>query len=1043
MRRIIVGMLVVALLLSMIGVQTKNAKGATDTITIHYHRDDGDYEKWNLWLWAEGKDGAAYYFDGEDAFGPYVSVSLDKSADRIGFIVRTDSWEKDVSEDRFIDTSLGDEIWISSGESTFSYEAPEGYEKEVSIESFQLKLNYLRYDEEYTDISFRLTFEDGTTDFLTKEHMRIENGILKAEKEVKYGKKITLDVLKNGLEEDYQGVSFSTAKIDEESKLEMYWMQGTGTISPKADFIKRSKEIESALITSMKEITVKLSVPCRVDDIKQDGFKLSPKLAVSKVEATSTRDSEYKTIKEGYADTFIITMEEPLDMSKKYALSKTDYGSRNLTLDSGLYTSEEFEAAYTYEGNDLGATYSKEKTVFKVWSPSAESISVLFYPHGEAKDGEKPEITYPMKQTGAGVWQAEIEGDLKNKYYVYQVTVDGKTKLVVDPYAKAAGVNGERGMVIDLSETDPDGFREHSSPEFKNPVDAVIYEIHVRDLSMNENSGIENKGKFLGFTETGTTNSAGLSTGLDHMKELGVTHVHLLPSFDYKTIDESKLGENKFNWGYDPQNYNLPEGSYTTDPYQGEVRVREYKEMVQALHENGLHVVMDVVYNHTYTAGDSNFTSLVPGYYYRTDINGNFTNGSGCGNETASERAMVRKFIVDSVVYWATEYKVDGFRFDLMGLHDIETMNMVREALDKIDPSILLYGEGWTGGSTPLPDSKQAIKNNAVELNERIACFSDDIRDAIKGSVFDASDTGFINSGKRNVSNRDESIKFGIVASVSHPQVNLSGVPYSSRFWANEPSQTINYASAHDNLTLWDKLLETNKMASKEELVQMNKLSAAIVLTSQGIPFFQAGEEMARTKKGNDNSYQSPDSINMLNWDNKTEYKDLFEYYKGLIALRKTYDAFRMQTAEEIQQKLEFVDSDSSVIAYRIHDAVKDGREIALIFNGTLEEKEVVLSANAWDVLVNQDTAGTDVIETITGGTIKVPAKSTLVLLENKDAVIKGDKDAVKGDEIQELPTNMQEVAEKESGNAWLWVGIATVCVLAGGVLFWILKRKR
>lgn len=1034
MRRIIVGMLVVALLLSSIGVQTKYAKGATDTIKIHYHRDDGDYKKWNLWIWSEGKDGKAYNFDEEDAFGPYATITLDKSADRIGFIVRTDSWEKDVSDDRFIDTSLGDEIWIFSGESTFSYEAPEGYEKDISIESFQLKLNYLRYDEAYSDISFRLTFEDGTTDFITGDHIRIENGILKAEKEIKYCKRIALDVLKNGLEDDYQGATFSTARIDEESKLEMYLIQGTGTISPNADFIKKDKEIESALITSMKEITVKLSVPCKVDDNMQNGFKLSPDLTVSKVEATSAKDSEYKTIKEGYSDTFIITTEEPLDISKKYALSKTSYGSRNLTLDSGLYNSQEFEAAYTYEGNDLGASYSTEKTVFKVWSPSAESISVLMYPQGEAKEGEKPEITYPMEQAKSGVWKAEIEGDLKNKYYVYQVTVDGKTKLVVDPYAKAAGVNGERGMVIDLLETDPEGFREHSSPEFKNPVDAVIYEIHVRDLSMNENSGIKNKGKFLGFTETGTTNSAGLSTGLDHMKELGVTHVHLLPSFDYKTIDESKLEENTFNWGYDPQNYNLPEGSYSTDPYQGEVRVREFKEMVQGLHENGLRVVMDVVYNHTYTAGDSNFTSLVPGYYYRTDINGNFANGSGCGNETASERAMVRKFIIDSVVYWAKEYKVDGFRFDLMGLHDIETMNMVRKALDEIDPSILLYGEGWKGGSSPLPEPEQAIKNNAVELDERIACFSDDIRDAIKGSVFDIADTGFVN-GKKNISDRVEAIKFGIVGSVSHPQVNISDVPYSSRFWANAPTQTITYASAHDNRTLWDKLRETNKAASEKDLVQMNKLSAAIVLTSQGIPFFQAGEEMARTKKGIENSYKSPDSINMLNWDNKTEYKELFDYYKGLIALRKTYNVFRMQTAKEIQEKLEFVDSDPSVIAYRVHNAVEDGREIAVVFNGTLEDKEVVLSANAWDVLVNQDTAGTNVIETIAGGTIKVPAKSTLVLLENKDAVMEKEN--------QELPLETPNVPEKESKTVWLWVGIGAISILVGGVVFWVFKRKR
>lgn len=1064
MRRLTASICIIAFIIMAVGTQPIKVNAAADTVTIHYHRDDGDYEKWNLWMWPEGGEGKAFYFDEEDAFGRYMTVTLSKSADRIGFIVRTDSWEKDFPDDRFIETKLGTEIWISSGESEFSYNVPEEYKEEVRMEPFQLKLNYERYDMDYEDISIRLTYEDGSTTIITKDDITLAKGQLIAEKEVPYGKRIGLDILKGNVEDDYQGSSFSTSKIDENENLEVYLLQGTNTISPRSEFIGRTKAIESAFITSINEIRVKLTTPCKLDDIVHYGFYMEPDsldagatsdtiASVAEIliaAATTDQNSEYKVIKEGYADSFIITLHDDLDLSKKYAISKEGYGSRGLSVDSSIYSSEAFESAYAYTGNDLGATYKSDKTVFKVWAPTAESVSVLLYSKGEAIENEVPDGIVPMELTTQGVWQAEVLSDLKNVYYVYEVTVNGSTNLAVDPYAKAVGVNGNRGMVVDLTDTDPEGFREHSSPAFESPVDAVIYEIHVRDLSMNENSGINNKGKFLGFTETGTTNSSGLSTGIDHMKELGVTHVHLLPSFDYKTIDETKLDENKFNWGYDPQNYNAPEGSYSTDPYNGEVRVKEFKEMVQALHENGLRVVMDVVYNHTFTAGDSSFSLIVPGYYYRMDSNGKYTNGSGCGNETASERAMMRKFIVDSVVYWATEYKVDGFRFDLMALHDIETMNDVRKALNEIDPSIIIYGEGWTGATSPLPESQQALKNNAIYLDTGIACFSDDIRDAIKGSVFNTAETGFVNNGKRNITNRDESIKFGIAASVSHPQINIDGVSYSSRFWALEPTQTVNYASAHDNLTLWDKLSETNKAATEEELIQMNKLSAAIVLTSQGIPFFHAGEEMARTKKGNDNSYQAPDSINMINWDNKTTYNDLYNYYKGLIELRKAYPAFRMQTAAEINEKIEFVDTEFSVIAYRIHDALEDGREIAVIFNGTLEEKQVTLDANAWDVLVNKDTAGTAVIETIKGGTILIPSKSTLVLLENKTAVVEDDEADKKEDMETVTPTSIPEDKQdvedsNKNSNKGLFIGlgIAAIIVLAGGLIIWRTKRKR
>ena len=542
---------------------------------------------------------------------------------------------------------------------------------------------------------------------------------------------------------------------------------------------------------------------------------------------------------------------------------------------------------------ELGALYGKDRTAFRLWAPTAAKAYVNLYPDGGVSGlAERLEMTRPDN----GVWGAEKDGDLDGVYYTYTVSVDGAQNEAVDPYAKAAGVNGKRGMVVDLPSTDPSGWEDDKAPAFGHPTDAVIYELHIRDFSVADNSGMVNKGKYLAFTEEGTQSPDGLATGVDHMAELGVTHVHLLPCFDFRSIDERFLERNAFNWGYDPENYNLPEGSYATDPYNGHVRINEFKQMVQSLHTNGLRVVMDVVYNHTGATADSNLNKLAPGYYYRMNGAGGFANGSGCGNETASERSMARKLIVDSVVYWAAEYHIDGFRFDLMALHDIETMNAVRAALDEIDPSILLYGEGWHAGGTPLPEDKQASKKNIHLLDERIAAFSDDVRDGIKGHVFQSENPGFVSG---NYGEWRENVKFGITGAVYHPQVNYSGLRdgYAAAPWAKAPSQTVTYASAHDNLTLWDKFKASRPDLGEAEYLQCNKLSALLVFTSQGIPFFQAGEEFARTKYGNGNSYESPDAINCLDWGRKVKYYDLFAYYKGLIALRNAQPAFRLRTA--------------------------------------------------------------------------------------------------------------------------------------------------
>jgi pullulanase len=517
---------------------------------------------------------------------------------------------------------------------------------------------------------------------------------------------------------------------------------------------------------------------------------------------------------------------------------------------------------------------------------------------------------------------------------------------------KAVGVNGKRGAVVNLKETNPDGWENDQSPVLNNPVDAVIYELHVRDASIDVSSGIRYKGKFLGLTETGTKNSTGQSTGLDHIKELGITHVHLLPSFDYNSVDESNP-DAKYNWGYDPLHYNVPEGSYATNPYDGGVRIKEFKQMVQAFHQQGIGVIMDVVYNHTALTEKSNFNQLVPGYYYRQDKSGKFSNATACGNETASERPMFRSFMLESLLYWVKEYHVDGFRFDLMGVHDIETMNLISRELHKVKPDILLYGEGWTAGASPLPDSLRALKANTSKL-DRIAAFSDDLRDGIKGSVFDHAEKGFA-SGKKGM---EESIKFGITASCPHPQVEYPKVNYSKTPWASSPAQTVSYCECHDNHVLFDKLAISAKDATPEQREQMQRLALSMVLTSQGISFLHAGTEFLRTKQGVENSYESPDSINAIDWQQKTLHLSTNAYIQGLINMRKQHPAFRLQTSAAIAEKIRFIDGmPEGCIVYEIDGkaAGDPWSKIRVCFNGTSSVLSLPLT-DKWESFIHDNS---------------------------------------------------------------------------------------
>lgn len=586
---------------------------------------------------------------------------------------------------------------------------------------------------------------------------------------------------------------------------------------------------------------------------------------------------------------------------------------------------QQFDKENAYDGNDLGAVFRDGKTVFKTWSPLATGVYLNLYLDGE---GDNLIETLPMERIDKGVWYVELLRYADGVYYTFTYEFDYNTRYeTIDIYAKACGVNGKRGYITDMRSTDPYGWDKADRPHCASPCDAIVYECHVRDFSSDDSSGIpwDKKGKFLAFTQTGTR-YMDVTTCLDHLKELGVTHVQLLPVFDYATVDESKPYKAQYNWGYDPLNYNCLEGSYSTDPTEPKKRINEFKQLVMTLHKNGIGVIMDVVYNHTCFTEESAFHKSFPYYYHRLNSDGTVSNGSGCGNETASEHLMYRRFMINSLKFLATEYKLDGFRFDLMGLHDIETVNIIRDELNSFDPPLLMYGEGWTGGESPVPSDKLAYKWNSYQFG-RVGLFNDNIRDSVKGGTFNPYDIGFV-SGNRNAAN---TLKRGIAGSVPHRQLNAS----PEACWAFEPTQAVNYCEAHDNHTLWDKLSISAKHFSREDRVKMDKLAAALIILSQGMPFIQLGQDFLRSKPRilkdgeeenevnivDSNSYNAPDFTNGIRWNEKKENIDVFNYYKMLIRLRKNNPLFRLKTKEEVDRCLQFMDTgDNNFIVYKLED---------------------------------------------------------------------------------------------------------------------------
>lgn len=610
--------------------------------------------------------------------------------------------------------------------------------------------------------------------------------------------------------------------------------------------------------------------------------------------------------------------------------------------------------------------YSPKSTTFSLTtSPDVKKVDVVI---SDNDSDTAQQLVKSMKRVGAGKWKLTVKNDLKGKYYVFSVYNQAQPDHTPGLFAKAVGVNGKRGAIVDLKDTDPDGWADDVRPELKNPCDLIIYEMHHRDFSMDMSSGIKNKGKFLALTEP---------AAISHLRRLGVNAVHILPSFDFASIDESKPDVVQYNWGYDPLNYNVPEGSYSTNAADPKTRIREFKQMVQALHKAGIRVILDVVYNHTFDINGSNFQKTYPDYFFRKNAEGKYSDGSGCGNETASDKELMREFMKESVAYWVNEYHIDGFRFDLMGVHDIETMNEIHDVVAKIDPTIYIYGEGWSAGSCAYPQDKLATKANTCELNG-IGAFSDEMRDALRGPFSDDTKGGFL----AGVPGQEESIKFGIAGAISHPQIDMTKVNYSKVPWTNEPSQMVAYVSCHDDMCLTDRLRSSIPYIGDDELIRLDLLAQTAVLTSQGVPFILSGEEMLRDKKGVHNSYRSPDSINRLDWNNLKRYPQVFDYYAGLISLRKQHPAFRMGSADEVRKNLCFLEAPEGVVAYQLkNNAGGDSwKNIIVVLNSQKTPQTVDVPENTYTMVVANGKVDTNGIGLLSGKTLTVAPQSALIV---------------------------------------------------------------
>ncbi len=750
----------------------------------------------------------------------------------------------------------------------------------------------------------------------------------------------------------------------ENGKAEIWLIQADPTIYYAKPVV--STKLSSALMKSFTQVELTFNR-------KTDAKSVTQGLGVI-ANGKSVVVSEVKPIPADAATSnrFSVLLGGSVELGGEISINHPEFGRVTPEL-GGLFSSLEFDEKFFYQGDDLGPSYSKESTKFRLWAPTATAAELLVY---SAAADSTPSKTVPMAKSAKGTWTAELSGDQHLTIYTYRVKLGELWSEAVDPYVQAATVNGTKGVVVDLAQTNPVGFIGHSKPAFSGvATDAVFYELHVRDLSVDPSSNIQTKGKFLGLTETGTKNPSGKTkTGIDAILDLGVTHLQLLPIYDYKTVDETR--DDQFNWGYDPLNFNVPEGSYSTKPADPLNRIIELKQTIQFLHSKNLRVVMDVVYNHVFDAGSHSFEKLVPGYFFRKQADGSFANGTGVGNEVASERSMASKYIVDSALYWAREYHLDGFRFDLMGILDVDTMNKIRSGVDQIDKDFLIIGEGWNMGDI-LSAEKKANQLNASQM-PRIAHFNDGIRDGLKGSVFKAEENGWA-SGRP--SNKAE-VMSGITGEIEYSRTIVGS------WGASSPQQSVSYVEAHDNLTLFDKLKSSMPTSSDAERKRVFALASSVAILAQGVPFIHAGQEFMRSKGGDENSYKSPDSVNSLKWNDREKNAAMVNYFKGLIQIRKDNPAFRMATTADVKKRLKFASTPSDVIAYSL-DASKQSNGVKRIFvvhNSSKKAKTVKLPIKAsWKTLASGLQANPNGFgKSKTIATVTVAPQSTVVLSSTK-----------------------------------------------------------
>lgn len=880
-------------------------------------------------------------------------MELDGLHSEVGFLVKGPNWEKNVADDRFVQLAGGQaEVWLKSEDPQVYLENPDA--AALTYENIEAKVNFKNYDKSNGQAWTLLAWSDEMKEDEAIEYKFVNDGQSLISTIQMAGKEMTKLNFKIVKREDgtIKLEDFATrviSKFDEDGRAQVWVNEGEETLYTDEETANIPLKITSFKLDSFTSASVKLNKATDIKKLFENGYSIEPAKKVKSIKAVGGSEKQSKSL--------LLEFEDQLDIDQQLKLEVKTYPdavseeSLQATSSMGrLVTDPKFDEKYYYDGQ-LGPIYTSEKTEFKLWAPTAERVDLITF-----EDGEK---AIPMEKQDKGVYSATVEGDKLGLEYMYDVYVDGSINRVVDPYVKAATINGERGVVANPKSS---SVERPQGKDMKNP---IIYELHVRDYSIAENSGIKNKGKFLGVVEENTKADNGQATGLDYLKSLGITHVQFLPIYDYSanSVDE-RNPEKMFNWGYDPVNYNVPEGSYSTDASNPFKRIEELQAMVDKLHENNIGVIMDVVYNHVFSPTEHSFDKIVPGYYFRQGEDGKFLGGTGVGNETASERKMMRKFIVDSTKYWLETYKLDGFRFDLMGTHDYETMNIVYEELSKINPNVIVLGEGWNM-DMGLAEDKRATQLNAEKM-PNIAFFNDDIRDGIKGSVFDDAALGFV-QGKTGMEK-------DLLASIKGGEGLKS---YTS------PQQLIQYVEAHDNLTLWDKLKISYSRENEESRLKRHKLATSMVLFSEGKPFLHAGQEFARTKGGDHNSYKSPDSVNQLDWIRADKYSDNVDYVRELIKIRKDHPIFNLSSYEDVNKSFKEVKVAPSLIAYELSDGKED---LIVVHNANNEVSTLELGKGNYKVLVKNQMAKAGGLEEISvkeGEEVKVDALSTLVLVSN------------------------------------------------------------